>query len=195
MRIYLAGPEVFLRDPQALYAAKRAICQRHGCQGISPLDKPLALAELAPAEGGWLVSRTNEELMRGCDALIANVTPFRSPSADVGTAFEMGFMRALERPVLAYSNVGGSFVERTLVWLKGEAMRRVDGSGHEDADGLLIEQFEMSDNLMLEGAVRSSGAEVVITPTSWSERYTDLRGFERCVIEARRLWEEKAALR
>jgi nucleoside 2-deoxyribosyltransferase len=192
IRIYLAGPEVFLRDPQSLYAAKREICARHGCEGISPLDQPLSLESLSPAEAGWLISRTNEELMRRCDAVIANMTPFRSASADVGTAYEMGFMRALGRPVLAYSNVPGTFVERTLSWLAHAVTLRADGSGHEDADGMLIEQFEMSDNLMLEGAVRSSAAEMIVTSTAWSERYTDLRGFEQCVIAARRLMDASA---
>ena len=31
--------------------------------------------------------------MQGCDAMIVNLTPFRGPSADVGSAYEMGFMR------------------------------------------------------------------------------------------------------
>jgi Nucleoside 2-deoxyribosyltransferase len=35
-----------------------------------------------------------ERVMRGCDAMIVNLTPFRGPSADVGSAYEMGFMRA-----------------------------------------------------------------------------------------------------
>ena len=42
--------------------------------------------------------------MRSCDAAVANLTPFRGVSADAGTAFEVGFMRALGRPVLGYTN-------------------------------------------------------------------------------------------
>ena len=30
-----------------------------------------------------------ERVMRGCDAMIVNLTPFRRPSADVGSAYEM----------------------------------------------------------------------------------------------------------
>ena len=41
--------------------------------------------------------------MRSCDLLIANLTPFRGVSMDSGTAFEVGFMRALGRPVLGYT--------------------------------------------------------------------------------------------
>ena len=42
--------------------------------------------------------------MRGCDAMIVNLTPFRGPSADVGSAYEMGFMRELGRTIFAYTN-------------------------------------------------------------------------------------------
>ena len=51
------------------------------------------------------ISRAMERLMQGCDAMIGEIpTPFRGPSTDVGSAYEMGFMRALGRPILAYSN-------------------------------------------------------------------------------------------
>jgi acyl-CoA thioesterase-2 len=42
MRIYLAGPEVFLADAAAVADAKRAACARHGCTGIFPTDPPPA---------------------------------------------------------------------------------------------------------------------------------------------------------
>ena len=50
--------------------------------------------------------------MHSCDALVANLTPFRGVSADAGTAFEVGFMRALGRPVLGYTYTGLAYVER-----------------------------------------------------------------------------------
>ena len=50
--------------------------------------------------------------MRSCDLLIANCTPFRGVSMDVGTAFEIGFMRALGRPVFGYSNTPADYAAR-----------------------------------------------------------------------------------
>jgi nucleoside 2-deoxyribosyltransferase len=38
MRVYLAGPDVFLPDPHGRAAVRKAICARHGLSGISPLD-------------------------------------------------------------------------------------------------------------------------------------------------------------
>lgn len=182
-RIYLAGPEVFLREAAEIYARKREICQRHGFAGVSPLDTNLDLAGLAPAKAGWQISRANEESMRRCDLLIANLTPFRSPSADPGTAYELGFFRALGKPVLGYTNVSGTLWQRTRDQLAiGDRLRNGHSErGLEDDGGYLIENFGMVDNLMLDGAILSSGFEIVQIEVEATEAATDLRGFERCV--------------
>lgn len=180
-RIYLAGPDVFLPDPQSAATAKKRICDEHGFVGVFPLDKALDLEGLSPRDAGLRIFDANEELMRSCDLVIANMTPFRSPSTDVGTAYEMGFMRALGRPVLGYSNDGRLFVERTRAWAGVS-------QGTADADGLSIEDFEMMDNLMLHGAVAGSGLDVETAHVDGTDRFTALVAFERCVIGARRLF-------
>jgi nucleoside 2-deoxyribosyltransferase len=38
-RVYLAGPEVFLRNAREIVARKRAICERHGLIGVFPATK------------------------------------------------------------------------------------------------------------------------------------------------------------
>ena len=104
-RIYLAGPEVFLANACEIGARKRAICERHGLIGVFPVDEEDACDPTLPlAEQGFAISRAMERVMRGCNAMIVNLTPFRGPSADVGSAYEMGFMRALGRPIFAYTN-------------------------------------------------------------------------------------------
>lgn len=180
-RIYLAGPDVFLPDPLSAAAAKKTICDDHGFVGVFPLDKALDLQGLSPREAGLRIFDANEELMRGCDLVIANMTPFRGPSMDVGTAYEMGFMRALGRPVLGYSNDGRLFVERTRAWAG-------ISQGSTDADGLSIEDFDMAENLMLHGAVAGSGTDVETVQVDGPDRYTALAAFERCVQHARRLF-------
>ncbi len=106
LRIYLAGPDVFLPDAKTFAKTKKKLCAEYGFEGVFPLDPEIKNAsELAPAEPAETIARNNEALMRSCDLLIANCTPFRSVSMDPGTAYEVGFMRALGRPVLGYSNV------------------------------------------------------------------------------------------
>jgi nucleoside 2-deoxyribosyltransferase len=124
-----------------------------------------------------------EHAMRGCDAMIVNLTPFRGPSADVGSAYEMGFMRALDRPIFGYSNDGRSFFDRVNASCGGAIRRRPSG-GHEDADGMAIEPFALHDNLMLAGGVIASGGCIVAESTRHADRYTSLGAFERCVVRA-----------
>jgi nucleoside 2-deoxyribosyltransferase len=86
---------------------------RHGLIGVFPADEEEACDPAMPlAEQGLAISRAMEQVMQGCDAMIVNLTPFRGPSADVGSASEMGFMRALGRSIFAYTNDSRPFFER-----------------------------------------------------------------------------------
>ncbi|HEY2132569.1 MAG TPA: nucleoside 2-deoxyribosyltransferase [Acetobacteraceae bacterium] len=186
MRVYLAGPDVFLPDPIARAAALKAICARHGLVGVSPLDaleaEPPAWRELTEARA---IALRNEAHIAGCAALIANLTPFRGPSADAGTVFELGFMRALGRPVFGWSNTRRGFTDRTLDFLGGAARRGADGAWI-DSEGMAIEAFGLADNLMLEGAVLASGGALVTAEVAPASRWRDLGAFESCVAEAAR---------
>jgi hypothetical protein len=77
---------------------------------------------LSRPDQGLAISRAMERVMRTCNAMIVNLTPFRGPSADVGSAYEMGFMRALGRPIFAYSNDDRPFLDRVAAF-RGGALR------------------------------------------------------------------------
>lgn len=186
MRIYLAGPEVFLADGgAAVGAAKKAICAAHGLFGVLPVEEGGPPPAATAGDPGWCrIYRGNEDLIRGCDALIANLTPFRGASADPGTVFELGFMRGLGRPVFGYANAAARFGPRTLAALGAAARRRPDGSW-EDAEGMAVEEFGLHDNLMLEGGIRASGGAFVAAEAVPAERrWRDLQAFARCVESA-----------
>ena len=89
-RVYLAGPEVFLEDAASIFEQKKAICQRYGFHGVSPLESHVDVAGGSRQAIGYQISQANEACMRSCHALIANLTPFRSPSADPGTSHSRG---------------------------------------------------------------------------------------------------------
>ena len=163
---------------------KRAICQRYGLIGIFPADEeePCSSSMTLP-ERGLAISRAMERVMRTCDAMIVNLTPFRGPSADVGSAYEMGFMRALGRRIFAYTNDDRPFFDRVRAFCGGAVRERPTGE-HEDSDGMAIEPFTLRDNLMLEGGVIASGGCLVARPTAHGKRYTSLTAFERCVAQA-----------
>jgi nucleoside 2-deoxyribosyltransferase len=180
LRIYLAGPDVFLPDAATLFTAKRQLCADYGFVGVAPVDSETDLSMLPKRAAALQISADNEDLIRSCDLLIANLTPFRGPSADVGTAYEIGFARALGLPVHGYSNVAGNLLERTRAALEEQIKERPAG-GFEDADRMLIEDFDGTDNLMLDGAVEASGTQIVINPVLADRRFVDLAGFEACL--------------
>jgi nucleoside 2-deoxyribosyltransferase len=179
MRIYLAGPDVFLPDAAAMAMAKKAICARHNATGVFPTD----LAENAgdAPDRFMRIYLGNEAHMRGCDALIANLTPFRGPSADAGTVYELGFMRALGRPIFGYANTGVSFRTRTLAFL-GAAARQGEDGEWTDAEGLHLENFGLHDNLMIDGGILASGGRLITRDVPPERRWSDLEGFEACVV-------------
>jgi nucleoside 2-deoxyribosyltransferase len=181
-RVYLAGPEVFLAMSREIGASKRAICARYGLVGVYPGDEELASDPALPlAERGIAISRAIECAMRRCDAMIVNLTPFRSPSADVGSVYEMGFMRALGRPIFAYSNDARRFFDRVAAFC-GDTLRQRRTGEYEDSDGMAIEPFALHDNLMLAGAI-TDGC-LVAAAEAPAERYTALWAFERCAERA-----------
>jgi nucleoside 2-deoxyribosyltransferase len=123
-----------------------------------------------------------ERVMRGCDAMIVNLTPFRGPSADVGSAYEMGFMRALGRAIFAYSNDARPFIDRVAAFCGAVRMRPT--GEHEDPDGMAIEPFTLHDNLMLAGGAITSGGCLVTEAVPHAGHYTSLIAFSHCVERA-----------
>lgn len=188
MRVYLAGPDVFLPDALARAAMQKAICARHGVVGISPLD---ALdsgdqPNWADLPEAFRIARRNEAHITGCAALIANLTPFRGPSADVGTVFELGFMRALGRPVFGWTNSAAPFIARTRAFCAPHH----DAPGEvRDSEAMLLEDYPgLADNLMIDGAIAASGGTLVTRDLPRAEAWNNLAAFETCVTElARRL--------
>ncbi|MFM9850788.1 MAG: nucleoside 2-deoxyribosyltransferase [Hyphomicrobiaceae bacterium] len=181
-RIYLAGPEVFLPDALAVGQAKVALCAAHDCEGIFPLDASLDLTGLKKHEAAARISAANEGLMRTCDALVANLTPFRGVSMDSGTAFEVGFMRALGRPVFGYSNVAGDYKRRADAY---RALRI--GLPDADAPDTEVEDFGLEENLMIAVAIVESGGSMVARAAPAGQEMRDLAGFEACLLQVQRV--------
>lgn len=154
-----------------------------GFEGVFPLDASLDLTGLDKAEQARRISLANEGLMRSCDALIANLTPFRGASMDAGTAFEVGFMRALGRPVAGYTNVSADYADRVR-----QVRRRGPFAGDADAEDIGIEDFGLSENLMIEVAIRESGFAVAKRDVAPGQGMRDLGGFIACLDALRHAW-------
>ena len=195
MRVYLAGPDVFLPDPLARADALRAVCASHGLVGVSPLD---ALEGGDPPEWDRLaepfrIARRNEAHIASCDALVANLTPFRGPSADAGTLFELGYMRALGRPVFGWSNCAVPFAARSRAFCGKDARR--GGDGWRDGEGMLLEDFApLADNLMIDGAIAASGGVLITRDLPRAMVWISLDAFAECIAAVVQVQERKLVL-
>jgi nucleoside 2-deoxyribosyltransferase len=179
LKIYTAGPEVFLANAREIMDAKTALCKKYGFTAICPGDLDIPPADTMKAFG-LAISKVDEEMMDSADAIIANLTPFRGIAADVGTCFELGYMCAQGKLVAAYTNVVEDHYKRTVGYYDGQISE--DAQGYKRGpDGLSLEDFDMIDNLMLHGGVERRGGHVAVHQAAADALYTDLTGFEECL--------------
>ncbi len=166
--VYLAGPEVFLSEPIKAGEDKKNLIRNlsksqdwpFDLEGLYPLDNEIPNFKNNPATG-MRIYLANLALMNKAHAVAANMVRFRGPSMDVGTAFEMGYMSGAGKAVFAYYDAQafygknespGLYKDRVAeYWKLGEKDKSID------ADGLHIENFGMTDNLMMVGSHTESG--------------------------------------
>ena len=178
MKIYLAGPDVFLPDAVEIGRRKAAICARHGVSGLYPLDNAV---DLAAADASLTIFKGNEAMMDAADAIIANLTPFRGPSADAGTVYELGYMAGRGKLCLAYSNDPARLCRaRCAIY---DVTKSADGH-LIDGDGLTVEDFGLPDNLMMIHTLDLHGCRLVTPRQRPADIWHDLTSFEACVALA-----------
>ncbi|MFD2239341.1 nucleoside 2-deoxyribosyltransferase [Aureimonas populi] len=178
--IYLAGPEVFLPDAQAVMAQKRRRARAHGFEPTGPGSDEAALAA-GPATAAMILER-NETAMRRAEVCIANVTPFRGISADPGTVYEIGFMIALGRTVHAYTNDPRPYGERVEAeWPGGRVAGPREARPLRGVDGLMIESFGLADNLMIEAGILAHGGRLVRREERPADPARDLSAYLACL--------------
>ncbi|WP_375412553.1 nucleoside 2-deoxyribosyltransferase [uncultured Bradyrhizobium sp.] len=174
MKVYLAGPEVFLPDAIDVGRHKADLCARYGLSGSYPLDNVI---DPTAADASLQIFRANQAMMNEADAIIANLTPFRGPSADAGTVYELGYMAAGGKLCLGYSNDPTLYADRvarfTAVKPRGDRLT--------DAEGLTVENFRFPDNLMIIHALDLYGCPLIVPLTAPSDIWHDLTWFEACV--------------
>lgn len=176
-KIYLAGPDVFLADARRVGLQKQQLCREHGFKGLFPLDNDKKVGS-DPVE----IFRANCSLMRQADVGLFNLTPFRGPSADAGTVFELGFFFAQGKPVYGYSSVARTYRER----VAAAAGLQVDQKRlPRDRDGHTVEDFGLYDNLMIERAIHDSGGVLITIEEKSKEAAVSLaafRAFTACLM-------------
>ena len=147
-RIYLAGPDVFFRDSEAIFKGLVAFCETLGLQGVPPSDGGIAADQrLGDEERAQRIYESNIQLIREADGVIANLAPFRGQEPDSGTVFEVGFATALGKPVVAYGVAPGTYADRVCATI--DCHTGADGVIRERASGVMVEGLGQRLNLML----------------------------------------------
>ncbi|MFM2598232.1 nucleoside 2-deoxyribosyltransferase [Vibrio fortis] len=180
-KVYLAGPEVFLKDSIKIGAQKKELCRKYGFVGLYPLDNEIDTDGVSKEAIGLEISRANEALILSSDAVIANLTPFRGASADVGTVYEVGMAKALGKVILGYSHDERKFLQRNIEELENI---RFSGGAYYDTNSMTVEDFDLVDNLMVDGGMTYS---IIQSETlNEEEKYRSLKLFEECLLKLHR---------
>jgi nucleoside 2-deoxyribosyltransferase len=175
--VYLAGPDVFLPKVSLQSDWLKAFCDASGLKGVFPLDGQLDLAGLSGPEAARRIRDANKALIDGCDAVLVNMTPFRGPGMDAGSAWEMGYADAKGLPIAGYTLTPGLLADLGVQVPDGYYEAVMDGVAEQclrpyrdrvqafcdpvrgtlrerdgqtwDPDGWLVEDFDLTDNLMM----------------------------------------------
>jgi nucleoside 2-deoxyribosyltransferase len=175
-RVYLAGPMVFDADPLRIFRRMKAICEACGVVGVAPLDNQIGLEGLPPGKPLLeAIVRADIGLMDQVEAAVFCLDGFRrGPEMDPGTAFEVGYMKALGKPMAGWTRdvrpypqrVADFFRDTYRVGLAATAAGTVGGTSGllRDPDGVLVHSEGCAQNAMVHVGIELAGGVVVANP-------------------------------
>ena len=135
---------MFRRDADEHGERLKQLCVARDLDPLWPLDnKP---TEMAPAAFASAMRTMNCAMIERATAVIADISPFRGPNMDPGTAFEIGYAIATNKPVFLYTDAPGkTLLDRTKASFR---VRKIDARSF-DADDMEVEDFGLHENLMI----------------------------------------------
>lgn len=184
MRIYIAGPEVFLENAIEVLGNKKRLCDQYGHEGVTPFDTDIETIT-NDFECGLRIAAENERLIDASDVVIANISPFRGFNTDPGTIYEIGYARAKGKRVLAYTYDEATHSERICKSYYKDDVEDYKDFKRGRFDKQFIDDFGMAENAMIDGGIHASGGEVVIEVLDLLDLdlldLGNVKGFETCL--------------
>ncbi len=192
LKVYLAGPDVFYPQAQERLSDKRIQLEKSNLIAFTPLDNQVDFNNKPKDKIAFEIAHNNEAIMQSSNVILANLENWhQSPSADVGTAFEIGFMSArYERNpnqvlIIGYypNGIPDTFSKRVMEKI-GVSENPSNGDSVFDAMGYMVENFDLEDNLMLINAIHKSGGQIYASyseavsniDTLWQQKQEKLAG-------------------
>jgi nucleoside 2-deoxyribosyltransferase len=188
-RIYIAGPMVFYPDAGQLFQEMKRILRDCNLEGRAPVDNQLGLETATPGRTlARAIYKADEDLMHHVEGAIFNLDPFRrGTEMDPGTAFEVGYCKALGLPIVGWTIDARPYPIKVRDFMKAayrlelhETAPNCSGATSgalRDADGVLVHSEGLYQNLMIEMAIEAAGGQVFASP-DWK---TAFAGAARCL--------------
>ncbi len=160
LKLYLAGPEVFLPNAMEHAESQRKLCITYGFAALHPMDNNLDLGR-CDIETAKKIQLGDVNQIRECDIVVANCNPFRSVCVmDDGTAYELGYGNALGKVSYGYIANMEPLDRRTARDYPGTL--NPDTGLYVDKDGYLVtDAFDTSINLMMQCGMLASGGRLI----------------------------------
>jgi nucleoside 2-deoxyribosyltransferase len=183
-KVYIAGPMVFHPDAGRIFREMKHILRDCGLTGCAPLDNQLGLETAAPGrELARAIYRADEGLMRDVAGAIFNLDPFRrGTEMDPGTAFEVGYCKALGLPLAGWTIDARPYPTKVRDFMRDAYRLELSETAPNsagatsgalrDADGILVHSEGLYQNLMIEMAIEAAGGKVFASP-DWKTAFAD----------------------
>jgi nucleoside 2-deoxyribosyltransferase len=159
---------VFEPAPERTFALMKQMCAHYGLQGVSPLDNQVGLEGVAAGHTlAERIVRADIALMQRLDAgLFCLDGVRRGPEMDAGTAFEVGYMAALGKPLMGWTRDAREYPQKVQEYFQQPMQPALANSagamsgGLRDPDGMLLHSQGCVQNAMVQIAIELSGGTV-----------------------------------
>lgn len=138
--LYLAGPDVFRHNAKEFGEQLKFLCSTFGFEGRFPLDNDLPPEDYVTSpQHATAIFEANMEMLKSCDAVIANLNCFRGNEPDSGTIAEVAVAYMIGKPVFGYTDDLRPMIDQI----------QHNGDGTDLLEGNIIEDFGLPLNLMI----------------------------------------------
>lgn len=139
-KIYIAGFDVFKQDSIKIGERYKSTCKEFGFEGLYPLDNQIDESWSKEVARDFIYKK-NIELIEKSDIVVANANPFRGVELDSGTAFEIGYAKALGKQIIIYMDDDRSYLDKI-------PNKKEKNGVFYDENSMFIEDFDFPLNLM-----------------------------------------------
>ena len=148
-KIYIAGPDVFLKNAIEDLSQKKQYCEKNNFIGLIPFDANVDFSQ-PNNKIRKDIYEANIKMIHKTDIVIANMNNFRHNEQDAGTIFEIGYAVALNKKVYIYSSDSRTVIEKTT---QCDNESYLEDSQYYDCNDMLIEGFDAKFNIMINESV------------------------------------------